>query len=41
MNVQKRIRGVIRRIAEELPSLGRYLDREIETGLMVRYRRGS
>jgi hypothetical protein len=41
VNVQKRIRGVIRRIAEELPALARHLDREIETGLVVSYRRGA
>ena len=40
VNVQKRIRSAIRRIAEELPALARYLDREIQTGLVVCYRRG-
>ncbi len=39
VNVQKRIRGVIRRIAEELPDLARHLDREIQTGLVVSYRK--
>jgi hypothetical protein len=38
VNVQKRIRGVIRRIADEMPALGRHLDREIRTGLFVSYR---
>jgi hypothetical protein len=41
VNVQKRVRGVIRRIAEELPALGQQLDREIRTGLFVSYRRGA
>jgi len=41
VNVQKRLRGVIRRIADELPALGRHLDREIETGQLVTYRRRS
>jgi tetratricopeptide (TPR) repeat protein len=40
VNVQKRLRGVIRRIAAELPELGRYLDREVQTGLTVCYRHG-
>ncbi|MGZ6036244.1 MAG: hypothetical protein ACXWLG_12420, partial [Myxococcaceae bacterium] len=41
VNVQKRIRGVIRRIAEELPGLARHLDREIQTGLVVSYRKSG
>jgi hypothetical protein len=41
VNVQKRLRGVIRRIAVELPELGRHLEAEVRTGVLVSYRRGG
>ena len=35
--VQKRLRGAIRRIEEELPELGRHLDQTIHTGTFCGY----
>lgn len=37
INVTRTIRGVIRLIAEDVPTLGAYLDRHIETGRTCRY----
>ena len=39
VNVQKRLRSALRRIAAELPEAGRHLDRELRTGVLVCYRR--
>jgi hypothetical protein len=36
-NVQRRIRGAIRKIAESLPALGAYLDRAVKTGTFCSY----
>jgi hypothetical protein len=41
VNVQKRLRGVIRKIGAALPEVGRHLEREIRTGALVSYRRGT
>jgi hypothetical protein len=38
-NVQKRLRGLIRKLGAALPALGQHLDREIRTGIHVSYRR--
>ncbi len=39
INVQKRLRSALRRIAAELPEAGRHLDRELRTGALVSYGR--
>jgi hypothetical protein len=39
VNVQKRLKGVIRKIAEGLPELGAHLEKEVRTGTYVSYRR--
>ena len=36
-NVQRRIRGAIRKIAENMPALGAYLDRAVKTGTFCCY----
>jgi hypothetical protein len=36
-NVQRRIRGAIRKIADSLPALGAYLDRAVKTGTFCSY----
>jgi hypothetical protein len=41
INVQKRLRGVIRRIGAALPEAGSHLERSIRTGALVGYRPGS
>jgi hypothetical protein len=38
-NVQKRLRAVIRKLAETAPALAHHLDSEIKTGIHVTYRR--
>ena len=38
-NVQKRLRAVIRKLAETAPALARHLDSEIKTGIYVTYHR--
>ncbi len=38
-NVQKRLRAVIRKLAETAPALAHHLDTEIKTGIHVTYRR--
>ncbi|MCC7541153.1 MAG: AAA family ATPase, partial [Deltaproteobacteria bacterium] len=38
VNVQKRLRGVVRKIAEELPELGKHLEGALRTGTFVSYR---
>jgi hypothetical protein len=38
VNVQKRLRGLIRKIAETLPDLGEHLEKAIKTGIFVSYR---
>jgi hypothetical protein len=38
INVQKRLRGLIRKLAGPLPTLAQHLDREIRTGIHVSYR---
>ncbi|HZY04033.1 MAG TPA: hypothetical protein VFF02_11080, partial [Anaeromyxobacteraceae bacterium] len=38
VNVQKRLRGVIRRIGAALPEVGSHLERSIRTGAVVSYR---
>ena len=37
VNVQRRIRGAIKKIAETLPDLGSYLDRAVKTGTFCSY----
>ena len=37
VNVQRRIRGAIRKIADSLPELGTYLDRAVKTGTFCSY----
>ncbi|HET6146965.1 MAG TPA: AAA family ATPase [Polyangia bacterium] len=37
VNVQRRIRGAIRKIGESLPDLGSYLDRAVKTGTFCSY----
>ena len=36
-NVQRRIRGAIRKIGESIPALGAYLDRTVRTGTFCSY----
>jgi hypothetical protein len=37
VNVQRRVRGAIRKIAVELPEIGSYLDRAVRTGAFCSY----
>jgi hypothetical protein len=37
VNVQRRIRGAIKRIGESLPELAAYLDRAVRTGTFCSY----
>jgi hypothetical protein len=39
INVQKRLRGLIRKLGQSLPELGRHLESEVRTGTYVSYRR--
>jgi hypothetical protein len=37
VNVQRRLRDAVRRIAQQDPELGRHLERSVRTGTFCRY----